>query len=89
MKRKEICVVLAALFGGVLSQSALAEPVDHQLHLMPPNFSAEQSIHDLRGQMWPIIVGITTIDIALQSYFWGVYIPATEEDADEYDENDE
>ena len=56
---------------------------------MPPNLSAEQSIYDLRGQIWPIIVGITTIDIALQSYFWGVYIPAIEEDEDEYDENGE
>ena len=86
MKRKEVSVVIAALFGGVLSHSALAEPVDHQLHPMPPNLSAEQSIYDLRGQIWPIIVGITTIDIALQSYFWGVYIPAIEEDEDEYDE---
>ena len=39
--------------------------------------------------MWPIIVGITTIDIALQSYFWGVYVPATEDDEDEYADNDE
>lgn len=90
MKRKEVCVVIAALFGGVLSHSALAEPVDHTLHPMPPNLSAEQSIYDLRGQIWPIIVGITTIDIALQSYFWGVYVPATEDDdEDEYADNDE
>ena len=89
MKRKEVCVVIAALFGGVLSHSALAEPVDHQLHPTPPGLSAVQSIDDLRGQIWPIIVGITTIDIALQSYFWGVYVPATEDDEDEYADNDE
>ena len=50
----------------------------------PPPF-----VYELRGQIWPIIVGITTIDIALQSYFWGIYVPTVENEAEEQEETDE
>ena len=27
------------------------------------------------GQLWPIIGAVVTLDLALSSYFWGVYVP--------------
>lgn len=29
----------------------------------------------LRGKLLPFIVGVTTIDLALASFYWGVYVP--------------
>jgi hypothetical protein len=89
MKKKEACLALAAFFGDVTSHSVLAESIDHSANPVSPNFAGEDAIYELRGQMWPVIVGITTIDLALQSYFWGIYVPAHEEDEEEPDDNGE
>ncbi|MDC6459090.1 hypothetical protein PQY66_01975 [Luminiphilus sp.] len=32
---------------------------------------------DVRGAVWPLIFGIATVDLALQAYYFGVYIPKT------------
>lgn len=36
-----------------------------------------QDITQLRGQLWPFILGVVPVDLALQTYFYGVYIPQT------------
>ena len=32
-------------------------------------------MRDTRGQVWPFIAAVATFDLALASYFWGVYVP--------------
>ena len=36
-----------------------------------------QDVAELRGQLWPFILGVVAVDLALQTYFCGVYIPPT------------
>ena len=36
-----------------------------------------QDIAQLRGQLWPFILGVVAVDLALQTYFYGVYVPKT------------
>ncbi len=36
-----------------------------------------QDIAELRGQLWPFILGVVAFDLALQIYFYGVYVPQT------------
>jgi hypothetical protein len=32
---------------------------------------------EVRGQVWPLILGVVAVDLALQAYFYGVYLPNT------------
>ena len=36
-----------------------------------------QDIAELRGQLWPFILGGGPVVLALQTYFYGVYVPQT------------
>ena len=36
-----------------------------------------QDIAELRRQLWPFILGVVAVDLALQTYFCGVYVPQT------------
>jgi len=36
-----------------------------------------QDIFKVRGQLWPFIFGVVAVDLALQTYFYGVYVPHT------------
>ena len=36
-----------------------------------------QDIAKLRGQLWPFILGVVAVDLALQTYFYGDYVPQT------------
>ena len=36
-----------------------------------------QDISEVRGQLWPFILGVGAVDLALQTYFYGVYVPHT------------
>ena len=36
-----------------------------------------QDFAELRGQLWPFILGVVAVDLALQTYFYGVYVPQT------------
>ena len=36
-----------------------------------------QDIFEVRGQLWPFILGVVAVDLALQTYFYGVYVPHT------------
>ena len=38
-----------------------------------------QDIAELRGQLWPFILGVVAFDLALQIYFYGVYVLQTRE----------
>lgn len=35
----------------------------------------EPTMRDTRGELWPFIVSVVGLDLALSSYFWGVYVP--------------
>lgn len=36
-----------------------------------------EDISQVRGQLWPFILGVVAADLALQTYFYGVYVPQT------------
>jgi hypothetical protein len=36
-----------------------------------------QDIAEIRGQLWPFILGVVAVDLALQTYFYGIYVPQT------------
>ena len=36
-----------------------------------------QDIAEIRGQLWPFILSVVAVDLALQTYFYGVYVPQT------------
>ena len=36
-----------------------------------------QDIAQLRGQLWPFILGVVAVDLALKTFFYGVYVPKT------------
>ena len=36
-----------------------------------------QDIAQLRGQLWPFILGVVAVNLALQTYFYGVCVPKT------------
>lgn len=35
----------------------------------------ERQMKATEGQLWPLIGAVVTLDLALSSYFWGVYVP--------------
>jgi hypothetical protein len=37
----------------------------------------DEDIAEIRGQLWPFILGVVAVDLALQTYYYGVYIPQT------------
>ena len=37
----------------------------------------EHELADVRGAVWPLIFGVVTVDLALQAYYFGGYIPKT------------
>ena len=37
----------------------------------------DEDIAEIRGQLWPFIFGVVAVDLALQTYYYGVYIPQT------------
>ena len=41
------------------------------------NKDVAQDIAELRGQLWPFMLGFVAVDLALQTYFYGVYVPQT------------
>ena len=36
-----------------------------------------QDIAEIRGQLWPFILGVVAVDLALQTYFYVVYVAQT------------
>ena len=37
----------------------------------------DEDIAEIRGQLWPFILGVVAVDLELQTYYYGVYIPQT------------
>ena len=37
----------------------------------------DEDIAEIRGQLWPFILDVVAVDLALQTYYYGVYIPQT------------
>lgn len=34
------------------------------------------SMEDTRGELWPFVLGVVGLDIAISTYFWGTYVPS-------------
>ena len=82
MKQIKTLAVLALSMG--MSLTAVAAPPDalinNQLSLpgeMTKSIMLETDISEVRGEVWPIIFGVVAVDLALQAYFYGVYVPST------------
>lgn len=78
---------LALLFSISLGLPAMATPHDALINnalSMPGEINKaviiESDLKETRGQLWPFIFGVVAVDLALQAYVYGVYIPATEEE---------
>jgi hypothetical protein len=37
----------------------------------------DEDLGEVRGQLWPFILGVVAVDLAIQTYFYGVYMPQT------------
>ena len=82
MKQMKTLAVLALSIG--MSFTAVAAPPDalinNQLSLpgeMTKSIMLDTDISEVRGEVWPIIFGVVAVDLALQAYFYGVYVPST------------
>ena len=82
MKQMKTLAVLALSIG--MSLTAVAAPPDalinNQLSLpgeMNKSIMLDTDISEVRGEVWPIIFGVVAVDLALQAYFYGVYVPST------------
>ena len=83
MKQIKTLAVLALSMG--MSLTAVAAPSDalinNQLSLpgeMTKSIMLDTDISEVRGEVWPIIFGVVAVDLALQAYFYGVYVPSTQ-----------
>lgn len=82
MKQVRTLAVLALSMG--MSLTAVAAPPDalinHYLSLpgeMTKSIMLDTDISEVRGEVWPFIFGVVAVDLALQAYFYGVYVPST------------
>ena len=82
MKQIKTLAVLA--LSVAMSLTAVAAPPDalinNQLSLpgeMTKSIVLDTDISEVRGEVWPIIFGVVAVDLALQAYFYGVYVPST------------
>ena len=69
-----LCVALpaAAVPADALVNNRLSLPGEVTKSVM-----VESDVSDIRGKVWPFILGVAAVDIAIQAYFYGVYMPAT------------
>ena len=51
--------------------------INNQLSLKTKSIMLDTDISEVRGEVWPIIFGVVAVDLALQAYFYGVYVPST------------
>ena len=72
-----------ALSAGTLASSESgALPASLSLHVGQTPLQDEQTrsvsvieAMQTRGKVLPVVLGVAAVDIALASYFWGVYVP--------------
>ena len=82
MQRIQTIAVLAISM--TMSLSAVAAPpdalVNNNLSLpgeITKSITLDTDISEIRGEVWPVILGVVAVDLALQAYFYGVYVPST------------
>lgn len=82
MQRIKTIAVLAISM--TMSLSAVAAPpdalVNNNLSLpgeITKSIMLDIDVSEIRGEVWPVILGVVAVDLALQAYFYGVYVPST------------
>ena len=82
MKQIKTLAVLAISMG--VSATAVAAPPDalinNSLSLpaeMTKSIMIDTDISEVRGEVWPFIFGVVAVDLALQTYYYGIYVPST------------
>ena len=82
MQRIKTIAVLAISM--TMSLSAVAVPpdalVNNNLSLpgeITKSIMLDTDVSEIRGEVWPVILGVVAVDLALQAYFYGVYVPST------------
>ena len=82
MQRIQTIAVLAISM--MMSLSAVAAPpdalVNNNLSLpgeITKSIMLDTDVSEIRGEVWPVILGVVAVDLALQAYFYGVYVPST------------
>ena len=82
MQRIQTIAVLAISM--TMSLSAVAAPpdalVNNNLSLtgeVTKSIMLDTDVSEIRGEVWPVILGVVAVDLALQAYFYGVYVPST------------
>ena len=82
MQRIKTIAVLAISM--TMSLSAVAAPpdalVNNNLSLpgeITKSILLDTDVSEIRGEVWPVILGVVAVDLALQAYFYGVYVPST------------
>ena len=68
--------------GALASSESGALPASLSLHVGQTPLQDEQTrsvsvieAMQTRGKVLPVVLGVAAVDIALASYFWGVYVP--------------
>ena len=74
----------AAILAALMAFPAAASPPDALINntlSLPAELNKtiiiDEDIAEIRGQLWPFILGVVAVDLALQTYYYGVYIPQT------------
>ena len=82
MQRIKTIAVLAISM--TMSLSAVAAPpdalVNNNLSLpgeITKSIMLDTDVSEIRGEVWPVILAVVAVDLALQAYFYGVYVPST------------
>ena len=82
MQRITTIAVLAISM--TMSLSAVAAPpdalVNNNLSLpgeITKSIMLDTDVSEIRGEVWPVMLGVVAVDLALQAYFYGVYVPWT------------
>ena len=82
MQRIQTIAVLAISM--TMSLSAVAAPpdalVNNNLSLpgeITKSIMLDTDVSEIRGEVWPVFLGVVAVDLALQAYFYGVYVPST------------
>ena len=79
---------LAVILASITAFPAVAAPPDALINntlSLPAELNKAMIVHEnvtqdvaeLRGQLWPFILGVVAVDLAPQTYFYGVYVPQT------------
>ena len=68
--------------GALASSESGALPASFSLHVGQTPLQDEQTrsvsvieAMQTRGKVLPVVLGVAAVDIALATYFWGVYVP--------------